>query len=81
MNTSQISAREIAAKEPLETLLDEYEYGRIRNCSVATVRGDRLLRKGCPFVKTGALVRYRPQDVWIFIERNLQGTVSELESR
>jgi len=70
MNTFQNCERESesASKEALEPLLDEYEYARIRNCSVATARRDRLLRKGCPYVKTqrrrapgagrGALMKY-----------------------
>jgi hypothetical protein len=73
MNPSQICERESVANSPIESLIDEYEYARIRNCSVATVRRDRLLRKGCPYVKCGALVRYRPQDIRVYIERNLQG--------
>jgi hypothetical protein len=81
MNTSQLSERKSVANESLEALLDEYQYALIRRCSVATVRRDRFLRKGCPYVKIGALVRYRPQDVRAFIERNLQGGEIETESR
>jgi hypothetical protein len=73
MNTSQLSERESVAGEPIERLLDEYQYAQIRNCSVATVRRDRQLGKGCAYVKTGHLVRYRPRDVRSFIERNLRG--------
>ena len=72
MNTSPTCEPESVAREPLETLLDEYEYAEIRNCSVATVRRDRSLGQGCPYVKTGALVRYRPQDVRRFIENHLR---------
>ena len=56
----------------LETLLTEHEYALITKRSVASVRRDRLLRQGCPYVKLGALVRYRPEDVRAHIERNLR---------
>src|ERR1035437_6455492 len=31
--------------------------------SVASVRRDRLLKKGCPYIKIGSSVRYLPSDV------------------
>jgi hypothetical protein len=72
MNTSQTSERESAANNPLESLLNEYEYAAITGESVATARRNRLLGKGCPYVKLGSLVRYRPQDVRAYIARNLR---------
>jgi hypothetical protein len=57
----------------LESLLDEYEYSRITGRSVASARRDRLLGKGCPYVKLGALVRYRPSDVAAYIASNVRG--------
>jgi hypothetical protein len=71
MNTSQPRAREGEADSTLEALLNEYEYARIVNRSVASVRRDRVQRVGCPFVKLGALVRYRPDDIRAHIERNI----------
>jgi hypothetical protein len=56
----------------LEPLLTEREYARITKRSVASVRRDRLLRQGCPYVKLGALVRYRPEDVRAHLERSLR---------
>jgi hypothetical protein len=56
----------------LEPLLDEFEYARITGRSVSSVRRDRLLGSGCPYVKLGALVRYRPADVRSYLERNLR---------
>lgn len=56
----------------LESLLTEQEYARITKRSVASVRRDRLLRQGCPYVKLGALVRYRPADVRAHIESHLR---------
>jgi len=72
MNTALPSERESDANLQLEILLTEYEYARITKRSVASVRRDRLLRQGCPYVKLGALVRYRPEDVRAHLERNLR---------
>jgi hypothetical protein len=72
MNTSPLSKPKIVTGQELETLLTEHEYARITKRSVASVRRDRLLRQGCPYVKLGALVRYRPEDVRAHIERNLR---------
>ena len=72
MNTSLPSESNNAAGLELETLLTELEYSRVTKRSVASVRRDRLLNQGCPYVKLGALVRYRPKDVIAHIERNLR---------
>jgi hypothetical protein len=72
MNTSLPSEPNNAAGLELETLLTERDYARVIKRSVASVRRDRLLNQGCPYVKLGALVRYRPKDVLAHIERNLR---------
>jgi hypothetical protein len=72
MNTSQLSERKTPLEPDLETLLTEHEYARITKRSVASARRDRLLGQGCPYVKLGALVRYRPEDIRAYIERNLR---------
>jgi hypothetical protein len=61
----------------IEPLMDEREYARITKRSVGTVRRDRLLKRGCPWVKIGALVRYRPADVRAYIESNLRGETKQ----
>jgi hypothetical protein len=73
MNTSQPRERIGVIGAPFEPLLNEYQYAEIIGRSVASVRRDRLLAKGCPWVKLGALVRYRPSDVRTFIEQNVRG--------
>ena len=79
MNTLLPSEYKSAAETKLETLLTEHEYSHITKRSVASVRRDRLLRQGCPYVKLGALVRYRPADVRAHIERYLRSPrVAEL---
>ena len=72
MNTSLPSEFNNVADLNLEPLLTEQEYARITKRSVASVRRDRLIRQGCPYVKLGALVRYRPEDVRTHLERSLR---------
>jgi hypothetical protein len=76
MKPSTPRERESGAESDLETLLTEHEYARITKRSVASARRDRLLRQGCPYVKLGALVRYRPDDVRAYLERSLQRTTA-----
>jgi hypothetical protein len=76
MKPSTQSGRESVVESELETLLTEHEYVRITKRSVASVRRDRLLGQGCPYVKLGALVRYRPQDVRAHLQRSLHRTTS-----
>jgi hypothetical protein len=47
----------------LEYLFDERDLARITKRSVASVRRDRLLKKGCPYIKIGSSVRYLPSDL------------------
>jgi hypothetical protein len=80
MKPSIQSGRESVAECELETLLTEHEYARITKRSVASVRRDRLLGQGCPYVKLGALVRYRPEDVRGHLERSLRRTTLKNQS-
>ena len=73
MSYSASSERASAANHQLEPLLNEHEYAAITGESVATARRNRLLGKGCPFVKLGSLVRYSPSDVRAYIEANRRG--------
>jgi predicted DNA-binding transcriptional regulator AlpA len=47
----------------LESLLNEHDVARITGLSVASVRRWRLLRQGPRFIKLGAAVRYKPEDL------------------
>lgn len=76
MNTSLPSESRRSTESELEILLTEQEYARITKRSVASVRRDRLLRQGCPYLKLGALVRYRPEDVRAHLERSLRRTTA-----
>jgi len=77
MNNSLPFRRGSADDVELESLLTEQEYARITKRSVASVRRDRLMRQGCPYVKLGALVRYRPSDVRAYIESQLRKPARE----
>ncbi len=47
----------------IESLLNEHDVARITRLSVASVRRWRLLRQGPKFLKIGAAVRYKPEDI------------------
>ena len=66
-----MNSRESVPAERLEPLVDEHEFSRITGRSVASARRDRLLGQGCPYVKLGALVRYRLEDIRKFIQSNV----------
>jgi len=74
MNHSLPSEPKGFAELELETVLTEKEYARVVKRSVASVRRDRLLRQGCPYLKLGALVRYRVADIKAHLDRSLQPT-------
>jgi len=72
MNSSLPREPKRTVETELETLLTEQEYARITRRSVASARRDRLLKQGCPYVKLGALVRYRPDDIRAHLEQSLR---------
>ena len=45
------------------TLLNEHDVARITAMSAATIRRWRLLGQGPRYIKIGAAVRYRPEDL------------------
>jgi len=47
----------------LEALLTEHDVARITGLSVASVRRWRLLQQGPKYMKLGASVRYKPDDI------------------
>jgi predicted DNA-binding transcriptional regulator AlpA len=57
----------------LETLLNEHDVARITGLSVASVRRWRLLRQGPKYIKIGAAVRYKPEDVTAWLETRPTG--------
>lgn len=57
-----------AIHNSLDSLLTEHDVARITGLSVASVRRWRLLRSGPKYLKIGASVRYKPEDVAAWIE-------------
>ena len=78
MKTSQLSERERVASTQIEPLLNEREFAEITGRSVASARRDRFFGKGCPYVKLGFLVKYRPSDVRAYIAQNVRGALTEI---
>lgn len=61
----------------IERLIDEYELARVTGRKVPSLRRDRKLGQGFPFVKLGSQIRYRLSDVREHIERNLHVAVEQ----
>jgi hypothetical protein len=83
MSEDNVSQRNSDRKKPslitpLEPLMNEFAYCDITGESPATARKNRLLGKGCPYVKLGSLVKYRPEDVRAYIAQNLRTPTSSL---
>ena len=58
----------------LENLLNEHDVARITGLSVASVRRWRLFQHGGPkYLKIGAAVRYKPEDVSAWLESRPSG--------
>lgn len=57
----------------IENLLNEYDVARVTGLSVASVRRWRLLRQGPKYLKIGAAVRYKPEDVSTWLESRPSG--------
>ena len=62
----------VTANTPDE-LLNEYDVARITGLSVASVRRWRLLRQGPKYLKIGAAVRYRSQDIAAWLDTRPTG--------
>jgi hypothetical protein len=57
----------------LEPMLCEHQVAEIFSISTATLRRNRLLNKGIPWVKLGGSVRYRVCDIEAEVKRNMRG--------
>jgi hypothetical protein len=67
-------ARNVETVYPdFEKLLDENRVAEITGQSLATLRRNRLIGRGLPFVKLGASVKYRPADLRDYINCNVRG--------
>ena len=57
----------------LEELLNEHDVARITGLSVASIRRWRLLKQGPRYLKIGAAVRYRAEDISAWLEARPTG--------
>jgi predicted DNA-binding transcriptional regulator AlpA len=57
----------------LDALLNERDVAHIAGLSVASVRRWRLLRQGPRYLKIGAAVRYKPEDISAWLESRPSG--------
>lgn len=55
-----------------ERLIDEHQAAALLGLSVKTLRRWRWLKRGVPWIRVGAAVRYAPEDINAFIEVNRQ---------
>jgi len=69
------------ANNSIETLLNEHDVARITGLSVASVRRWRLLRQGPKYLKIGAAVRYKPEDITAWLESRPFGGGHQAEAR
>jgi predicted DNA-binding transcriptional regulator AlpA len=58
----------VRAHNNVGALVSEHEVARVTGMSVQTVRRWRLFRQGPKYLKLGAAVRYRPEDIAAWLE-------------
>ena len=68
-----------AVHNTLEDLLNEHDVARITGLSVASVRRWRLIHQGPKYLKIGAAVRYKPEDIWTWLESRPSGGQQEAQ--
>jgi predicted DNA-binding transcriptional regulator AlpA len=69
------------ANNGIESLLNEHDVARVTGLSVASVRRWRLLRQGPKYIKIGAAVRYKPEDISAWLESRPSGGGHQAETR
>lgn len=57
----------------ISVLINEHDVARVTGMSVATVRRWRLFKQGPRYIKIGAAVRYRPEDVQAYLDSRPTG--------
>jgi predicted DNA-binding transcriptional regulator AlpA len=63
----------VTASSKIEALLNEHDVARLTGLSVASVRRWRLFRQGPKYLKIGAAVRYKPEDISAWLESRPSG--------
>jgi hypothetical protein len=54
--------------ENIEEFFSEEDIAALTKRSIASIRRDRVLQRGCPFVRIGRSVRYRGDDLRKWLE-------------
>jgi predicted DNA-binding transcriptional regulator AlpA len=62
-------------------LLTEVQVAKLTGMSLASVRRWRLLRQGPRYLKIGAAVRYKPEDLAAWLESRPSGGEHQTEAR
>lgn len=62
-----------SSNNAVQFLLTEYDVAELTSLSLASVRRWRLLRQGPRYMKIGASVRYRPEDVAAWLDSRPTG--------
>lgn len=57
----------------IDPLLNEHDVAHLTGLSVASVRRWRLLRQGPKYLKIGAAVRYKPEDISAWLQSRPSG--------
>ena len=65
----------------LEQLLTEHDVARVTGLSLGSVRRWRLLGHGPKYLKLGAAVRYKPEDLAAWLESRPTGGGHQAEAR
>jgi excisionase family DNA binding protein len=63
----------------LPYLKSKRQAGRYLNVSEASV--ERLMKNGLAYIKVGGLVRFRPEDLAEYLDRNRHGAVPQVEGK
>jgi len=71
----------VAIHNTIESLLNEFDVARITGMSVASVRRWRRLRKGPKYIKIGAAVRYKREDITAWINSCPSANTHNQEAR
>lgn len=71
----------MAMLNTLEKLLNEQDVARLTGLSVASVRRWRLLQRGPKYLKIGAAVRYRAEDISAWLETRPSGGGTSVEAK
>jgi hypothetical protein len=51
-------------------VVNEHVAAKVTGKSVQTLRNDRHLRRGCPYLKLGRSVRYRVDDLLAYLDKH-----------